>query len=113
MEEERFFENANYHFMDEQKLVKLSDKGPTINSWEGGGEGGGWVISGQRVFFLATWRAGYFFPPKCSAGYFFFSPHFSAGFFFLKKGRVYMTLQKPYISIENHYMKMLIYIFNK
>ena len=40
------------------------------------------MVSGQQDFFLATWCAGYFFPPKCSAGYLF--SHFSAGFFFLK-----------------------------
>ena len=72
------------------------------------------MISGQQVVFPSNLAGRIFFsPPKCSAG-FFFSPHFSAGFLFSsKKCRVYMALQKPCISIENNYMKMLIYIFNK
>ena len=69
--------------------------------------GGGWVGDfWSAIFFsLATWRAEYFFPPKCSAGYFFSLLISLEDFFSSKKCRVCMTLQKPYISIENNYMK--------
>ena len=66
---------------------------------EGGGGGercggaavGDFLVS-KFLFFLATWWAGYFSPPKCSAGYFFPLLISLQDFFSSKKCRVYIYI---------------------
>ena len=55
------------------------------------------MISGQQVFFLATWWAGFFFSLINALQEIFFSPHFSAGFFFPQKSVVFTFTECIYI----------------
>ena len=78
-----------------QRVKYPSFRGGPFNSW-----GGGWVISGQQdFFFLATWRAGNFFPSQTVCKIFFFSPHFSTRFFFPQKSVVFTFTGCGYIYI--------------
>ena len=69
------------------------------------------MIFGQHDFFSRNLGRRIFFSLLNALHVIFFLSLFLCRIFFpSKKYPAYMTLQKPYISIENNYVKMLIYV---